>query len=164
MSSTGRKGFVFTGWHMVGVMCLFFGTIISVNFYMAWQATHTWSGLVVKNTYIASQEFNGKVAEAKALAATGVVGTLDIDGSDILYRLSGAGEKAVAADGMTLSFKRPVGEDQDFNLSLEPQGEGVFSARHELPGGTWIVEAEAVRDGKRILHHTQRISVAGEAR
>src|SRR5690606_31679205 len=70
MNSTPRKGFVFTGWHMFGAMVLFFGVIISVNLYMAWQATHTWSGLVVKNTYIASQEFNGKVAEAKALAAT----------------------------------------------------------------------------------------------
>ena len=164
MSSTGRKGFVFTGWHMVGVMCLFFGTIISVNFYMAWRATHTWSGLVVKNTYVASQEFNGKVAEAKALAATGVVGTLDLDGSDIRYRLSDADERAVAADAVMLSFKRPVGEEQDFDLSLEQQGEGLFSARRDLPDGTWIVEAEAVREGKRILHHTQRISVAGEAR
>jgi len=33
-----------------------------------------------------------------------------------------------------------------------------------LPGGTWIIEAEALRDGKRILHDTQRISVAGVAR
>ncbi|CAD7022912.1 cation transporter [Pseudorhizobium endolithicum] len=164
MSSTDRKGFVFTGWHMIGVMCLFFGTIISVNFYMAWQATHTWSGLVVKNTYIASQEFNGKVAEARALAASGIAGTLDIDGSDIRYRLVDASEKAVAADGVTLSFKRPVGEDQDFDLSLQPQGEGTFAARHDLAGGTWIVEVEAVKEGRRILHHTQRISVAGEAR
>ena len=41
----------FTGWHMVGVMCLFFGTIISVNLYLAYQANHSWTGLVVKNSY-----------------------------------------------------------------------------------------------------------------
>jgi len=164
MSSTERKGFVFTGWHMLAVMCLFFGTIISVNFYMAWQATHTWSGLVVKNTYIASQEFNGKVAEAKALAATGVVGALAIEDSEVSYRISHAQDGAVEADDVTLRFKRPVGEDQDFELALRREGEGVFVARHAVAGGTWIVEAEALRDGKRILHDTQRISVAGEAK
>src|SRR3546814_20687118 len=76
MSTTPRKEFVFTGWHMLGAMLLFFGIVISVNLYMAWQATRSWSGLVVENTYIASQEFNGKVADAKALAASGVTGSL----------------------------------------------------------------------------------------
>src|SRR3546814_8186701 len=65
MSTTPRKEFVFTGWHMLGAMLLFFGIVISVNLYMAWQATRSWSGLVVENTYIASQEFNGKVADEK---------------------------------------------------------------------------------------------------
>ncbi|MCF6368682.1 FixH family protein [Rhizobium halophilum] len=162
MNSTERKGFVFTGWHMVCVMCLFFGTIISVNFYMAWQATHTWSGLLVKNTYIASQEFNGKVAEARALAATGIVGSIEVAGSDIRYRLSHPQKGSIDADSVSLSFKRPVGEDQDFHIVLQPQANGLFVEHHEVPAGTWIVEAEAVRQGKRILHHTQRISVAGD--
>lgn len=162
MNSTDRKGFVFTGWHMVCVMCLFFGTIISVNFYMAWQATHTWSGLVVKNTYIASQEFNGKVAEARALAATGIVGSLEVAGPDVRYRLSHPQQGPVDADSVFLSFKRPVGENQDFQIALQPQGNGLFVGHHEVPGGTWIVEAEAVRQGARILHHTQRISVTGD--
>ena len=102
MRTSDRKGFVFTGWHMLLVMCLFFGTIISVNFYMAWQATHTWSGLVVKNTYIASQEFNGKVAEARALAATGVAGELEIASTEIRYRISHPQEGPVDADSVTL--------------------------------------------------------------
>ncbi|MGW9230485.1 FixH family protein [Pseudorhizobium sp. NPDC055634] len=164
MSTSDRKEFVFTGWHMILVMCLFFGTIISVNFYMAWQATHTWSGLVVKNTYIASQEFNGKVAEARALAATGVAGKLEIASTEIRYLISHPQEGPVDADSVTLRFKRPVGEDQDFELALRSAGKGVFVASHDLPGGTWIIEAEALRDGKRILHDTQRISVAGVAR
>lgn len=162
MNSTPRKGFVFTGWHMFGAMVLFFGVIITVNLYMAWQATHTWSGLVVKNTYIASQEFNGKVAEAKTLAATGVTGKLEISGSDVRYELSHPTEGPVDADAVTLKFKRPVGEDQDFDMALELQEKGLFSARHDIPEGTWIVEVRAIHDGKRVLLHTERVSIAGD--
>jgi len=161
MSTTPRKEFVFTGWHMLGIMLLFFGVVISVNFYMAWQATRSWSGLVVENTYIASQEFNGKVAEAKALAASGVTGSLDISGPDIRYQLSHPVEGPIMADAVTLKFKRPVGEVQDFDLVMEPAGEGVFAARHDVPDGTWIIEVDALRDGTRILHHTSRITIAG---
>ena len=57
----------FTGYHMVAVMTLFFGTIISVNLLMAWYANTSWSGLVVKNSYVASQEFNGKLEEGDSV-------------------------------------------------------------------------------------------------
>ncbi|HEX2148391.1 MAG TPA: FixH family protein [Pseudorhizobium sp.] len=161
MSSMRQETFVFTGWHMIIVMVLFFGTIISVNFYMAWHATHSWSGLVVKNTYIASQEFNGKVAEAKALAASGVTGDLSIQGAIIRYRLRKPDGLPLAADELTLNFKRPVGEDQDFSLQMQSVGGGVFEARHDMLPGAWIVEASAVLAGKRILHQTERVSVKG---
>ncbi|MCJ8518051.1 nitrogen fixation protein FixH [Pseudorhizobium tarimense] len=164
MNSTQEKSFVFTGWHMVGVMVLFFGTIISANFYMAWQATHSWSGLVVQNTCIASQEFNGKVAEAKALAATGLSGEVSIEGDQIRYRIKHPQGLKVEADALTLNFKRPVGEYQDFTLQLQRVGGGVFEARHAVLPGAWIVEANATEGGKRILHHTERVSVDGGQR
>ena len=61
----------FTGWHMAGVMFLFFGTIISVNLVMAYFATSSWSGLVVKNSYVESQRFNGVTAERQAMLDMG---------------------------------------------------------------------------------------------
>ncbi|MEH6690953.1 MAG: FixH family protein [Pseudorhizobium pelagicum] len=164
MRSMRTKSFVFTGWHMVVVMTMFFGTIISVNFYMAWQATHSWSGLVVPNTYIASQEFNGKVAEAKALAATGLTGKVEIEGGEIRYRISHTLGKPVAADTLTLHFRRPVGEHQDFDVTLAPLGGGLFAIAHDVLPGTWIIEADASQAGERILHHTERVLVRGAAR
>ncbi|AXV17997.1 cation transporter (plasmid) [Neorhizobium sp. SOG26] len=158
-SLSNGKGFVFTGWHMIGVMVLFFGTIISVNVYMAYNAVTSWSGLVAQNTYVASQQFNGKAAEARALAASGVVGTLLIDGSDIRFEISHPDDGLVAADELVLAFKRPVGEHQDFELDLVPVSQGVFTTQHEVLPGEWIVDASATRDGKRILHQVERISV-----
>ncbi len=164
MDTTSRKEFVFTGWHMVAVMVLFFGTIISVNFYMAYQAVTSWSGLVVENTYVASQQFNGKVAQARALAASGIAGELSVGAGDIRYRLSDAGGRPVAADRLVLNFKRPVGERQDFTVELIGRGEGEFAVSHAVLPGHWIVEAVAERGGQRILHHAERISVHGEVR
>lgn len=163
MSPSPQKPFIFTGWHMTAVMVLFFGTIISVNFYMAWQATHTWSGLVVKNTYIASQEFNGKVAEAKALAATGVAGHITIEDGKIAYRISQPNGTPVEADVITLNFKRPVGEREDFSVVLEAKGAGLFELDHQVSPGAWIVEADATVAGRRILHQTERVAVQGAA-
>ncbi|MFB9949168.1 FixH family protein [Rhizobium puerariae] len=159
MSTTQQKSFVFTGWHMVGVMVMFFGTIISVNFYMAYNAVTSWSGLVAENTYVASQQFNGKAEEARALAATGVTGKLAINGSDVRYEVFHPKDGPVAADSLVLRFKRPVGEHQDFELDLAPGAKGVFTATHQVLPGHWIVEASAFRDGKRILHQAERVAV-----
>lgn len=40
MTTTNRQtsGFIFTGWHMLGVMVMFFGIVITVNMVMAWNA------------------------------------------------------------------------------------------------------------------------------
>jgi nitrogen fixation protein FixH len=164
MRTSSHKGFVFTGWHMAAVIVLFFGTIISVNVYMAYNAVTTWSGFVVENTYVASQQFNGKVEEARALAATGVTGRLAVTADTIRYEISGPGGQPVAADRLVLNFKRPVGERQDFTVEPKPSGTGIFILRREVLPGHWIVAATAERDGARILHLAERISVHGALR
>ncbi|MBP2548538.1 nitrogen fixation protein FixH [Neorhizobium galegae] len=161
---THTKSFVFTGWHMMGVVCLFFGTIISVNFYMAYQAVHSWSGLVVENTYVASQQFNSKVAEAKALGASGVTGTLSVEKGVIRYVITGPDQKPVPIDTVTATFKRPVGDHQDFSVTLSDVGNGTYEAAHEVATGHWIVDTSAMRNGQRILHHNKRIAVIGEVK
>jgi nitrogen fixation protein FixH len=158
---TPTKSFVFTGWHMAGVVFLFFGTIISVNFYMAYQAVHSWSGLVVENTYVASQQFNSKVAEAKALGENGISGTLTVEQGVIRYVISGPDQKPVPVDTVTATFKRPVGDHQDFSVALTDVGNGTYEAVHDVLPGHWIVDTSAMRNGRRILHHNRRIAVFG---
>lgn len=161
MIQATKKPFAFTGWHMLAIMLSFFGVIISVNFFMAYQAVSSWSGLVVPNTYVASQQFNAKVAAERALVATGVTGNLTIDGKALRYEVTGP-EGSVSPDKLVLAFRRPVGDAQDFSLTLAPDQPGVFATQHEILAGHWIVEAVATRDGKPVLHQTRRISVHGE--
>lgn len=159
-----EHGFVFTGWHMLGVMVLFFGTIITVNLIMAWNASHSWSGLVVQNTYVASQQFNGKVAEAKALAASGIKGELTIEGGRVAYRVVDAKGAPVIADEASAVFKRPVDEREDFTLALEPAGPGLFTAESDMPAGQWVVDIGTRKDGRKVFHQTVRTVVAGGAK
>jgi nitrogen fixation protein FixH len=159
-----EQGFVFTGWHMAGVMVLFFGTIITVNLIMAWNASNSWSGLVVPNTYVASQQFNGKVAEARALAASGIEGDLTVKEGRIAYRVTDAKGVPLVADDVSAVFKRPVDERKDFTVALEPAGEGLFVADRPVPAGQWIVDISTKRDGEKVFHQTVRTVVAGGAK
>jgi len=159
-----QQGFVFTGWHMAGVMILFFGTIITVNLIMAWNATRSWSGLVVQNTYVASQEFNGKVAEARAFAASGIEGALAVEAGRVVYKVVDAEGVALAADAVTAVFKRPVDEREDFSLALVPDGSGLFVSAHAVPAGQWVVDISTLREGAKVFHQTVRTVVGERAR
>ncbi|ABR64622.1 cation transporter [Sinorhizobium medicae] len=151
----------FTGWHMVAVMSLFFGTIISVNLVMAWNASRSWSGLVVENTYIASQQFNGKVAEGRAFQASGIKGRLTAGRDAVRYVLTRNGEPERQIDKVIAVFKRPVEEHEDLRVELHPRGEGVFVLGEELRAGQWIAAMTAM-EGDAVVHrHTVRFIAEG---
>lgn len=130
----------FTGWHMLGVMCLFFGVIIAVNLTMAYFAIGSWSGLVVKNSYVASQEFNEKAITGKEQAALLWETTLDYKNGEFSYQLTDKDGKAIDATSAIAHFKRPVGDANDTSLTLEKIGTGQFTAKVNLDDGAWIVE------------------------
>lgn len=153
------SGFTFTGWHMLGVMLLFFGTVITVNMVMAWNAVNSWSGLVVSNTYVASQQFNAKAEAAKARAATGIKGKLFVDEKTVRYEVFHTDTGPVDTDKVTAHFRRPVGESQNFDMELTPVSTGLFTGPHDMLPGQWIVEVTAVKDGRIIVHEGTRIAV-----
>ncbi len=57
----------FTGKHALAVFVAAFGVIITVNLLLAYNAVKTFPGLEVKNSYVASQEFNERLQEQQAL-------------------------------------------------------------------------------------------------
>ena len=85
--STANGNREFTGWHMLAIMVAFFSVVIAVNLTMAFFARSSWTGFVVENTYVASQQFNEKAAEGRAQAALGWKPELAIAGGAVRYRL-----------------------------------------------------------------------------
>lgn len=151
---------VFTGWHMLAIMLAFFGTIIAVNVTMAWLASSSWSGMLSKNTYVASQDFNKNAARAREWAKQGFGGELTLEDGMVRYRLAGPAEVVAGIDHIEATFHRPVGDKQDFVIRLAP-ADGVFSAPRALSAGPWIVDLAAMRDGELVFHEAERIVAEG---
>lgn len=55
------------GWHVFAMFAFAFGIIISVNLTLAYNAVRTFPGLEVKNSYVASQNFDADRAAQLAL-------------------------------------------------------------------------------------------------
>lgn len=155
-------GFVFTGRHMVLVMVAFFGVIITVNMIMAWQASRSWSGLVVPNTYVASQQLNAKVAAQRAILASGIDSKLSVEGGLVQFTITHPENGPVDVDTVSVNFLRPVGTEQDFTVELVRSGPGVYAARHEVRPGQWIAAVKAMKGGELVVNHANRIFVMGE--
>lgn len=136
------EGRPFTGRHMVLVMLAFFGTIISVNLIMASFARSSWTGLVVQNSYVASQQFNEKMAESRALAKLGWRGVLETESGRVVYRLNGRDGRPVAATGGKAIFRHPAAEGADWSAGLKPVEAGVLAADVDVADGVWAVELE----------------------
>ena len=164
MSDTVQpKGFVFTGKHMLAIMVAFFGVIISVNVLMAYYANTTWSGLVVANSYVASQEFNEKAEMARKWQQAGIKSDIRVAGRVVTYQLTHPGAALPPGDGVLAAFRRPVGDHQDFVMTLSPLGNGRFEGNHPVLTGEWIVDLTTMSAGKTIYHEARRIHVGDGA-
>jgi nitrogen fixation protein FixH len=147
MTTRDAKSGEFTGKHMLALMIAFFGVVIAVNLTLATLARTSWTGLVVENSYVASQEFNARNAEAKAQAALGWSGTLTIDSQGIGYRLVDRTGQPVAVEGVTMMLRRPAYAGEDQTLTLARAAAGAFALAQPVRDGAWIVEIDATVTG-----------------
>src|SRR5690554_7987410 len=92
----------FTGRHMLFVMLAFFGVIITVNVTMAVLANRSWTGLVVGNTYVASQEFNERTERGRAQIALGWEPALTVEPGRLAYRIADENGSTISLDRVTV--------------------------------------------------------------
>jgi nitrogen fixation protein FixH len=155
------RGNGFTGWHMTTIMVAFFGTIITVNVLMAYLASSSWSGMLSKNTYVASQDFNKNAARAREWAREGLKGDLSVADGMVRYRLQGPADILAGIDHVEAIFHRPVGDKQDFSIKLARQSDH-FAAPGSLAAGPWIVDLAAIHQGELVFHQAERIVSRGQ--
>jgi len=133
----------FTGRHMLGAMVAFFGVIVAVNLTMATFAMKSWTGLVVQNSYVASQEFNDRAEAGRARAALGWQSELAYSNGELRYRLKHDNGSAVALADVEVGLGRPAYEADDMTIVLAPMGDGGFGSNVRLGDGQWIVRLSA---------------------
>lgn len=139
----------FTGRHMLIVMLSFFGVIIIVNLTMATLATKSWTGLVVKNGYIASQHFNENQKAHEKLVAAGWQSSLEYKNGIFTLTLM-KNSKALTNCDVTGLLNRPVHENDNQRLLFKysdvgpQQAGGQYIAHNQLKPGRWNLEVQAL--------------------
>ena len=137
----------FTGRHMAATMIAFFGVVIAVNLVMARYATSTFGGVVVENSYVASQHYNRWLDEAAAENALGwrARASRTADGR-VAIALAGVPKGAVALSG---DARHPLGRMPDQTLQFAPDGKGGYVSRGVLPAGRWRLRIEVRAGGHK---------------
>lgn len=157
--TTKDTGWRFTGWHMLALMIGFFGVIISVNVFMAVSATRTWTGLVVQNSYVASQEFNTKLANARDQIAMGWAGGLDYEDNALRFTLVDGTGAPLRPDTVSVHVSRPVGVIGDQTVMLERLPDGAYGAPITLAPGIWNAAIVATFPDQPDYEHRARLIV-----
>jgi len=138
-TDVAKTGTQFTGHKMLAVMLSFFGVIIAVNMTMAWFATNSWTGLVVKNSYVASQEYNAHLAQARAQTKRGWQSSLSYADGVIRFRLSDRAGAPLDLERHQIKLGRPAFEQEDIETTLQRVKPGIYELKQTLNPGTWAI-------------------------
>jgi nitrogen fixation protein FixH len=124
---------------MTGIFLAFFGVVVAVNMLMATIATRTFGGVVVENSYVASQKYNDWLAQSRRQDQLGwkVVPGVSTD-RRVTVQVSVAGAKVRGV------AKHPLGRLPDVPLRFHRSG-GGFVSDATLPAGRWHVQLTVER-------------------
>lgn len=131
-----------TGRHVLAVAVAAFGVIIGVNVLMAYKAVSTFPGLEVKNSYVASQQFDAKRDAQQALGW--VIEPVYKDGELTLEFRTEGGASVIPQDLNVL-----IGRTTESRDDIKPEFSGYagkYSAPVELARGKWMMRVEATSE------------------
>ena len=149
----------FTGRHMLIVMLGFFGTVIAANLVMAISASTTWTGLVVENSYVASQQFQGKLDALHAQQALGWTSSFTYTPGTGHFIIRDAAGKPVQQGDVVVKVSRPVGEKYDQTVTLTQVADGEYDAPLDLHAGVWdaVVTSDPTASGSFEYHERFKV-------
>lgn len=147
----------FTGRHALMVFGGAFGLIISVNLLMAYSAVSTFPGLEVKNSYVASQQFDERKAAQEALGWTV---RADASAGQVLLRITDIAGNPVRVGGLEAVVGRATHVADDIRPEFIFDGV-AYVAPIDLAGGNWNIRMTALaEDGtqfaQRVILHVKR--------
>ncbi len=149
----------FTGRHMLIVMLLFFGVIVSVNMTLAWFAAGTWSGLVAKNGYVESINYEKTQAAFERQNRLGWKSRIKLQSGYVVFLVKDAQGKGISDLAIVAKIGRPTTEKLDRAMSFRSVNPGEYLARAPQKSGQWIVEINATGTGGQLYRKKYRILV-----
>jgi nitrogen fixation protein FixH len=149
----------FTGWHMAAITISFFAVIIAVNLTLAVFASTSWTGLVVANSYVASQSFNRDAEIARQQQALGWQLKLIVNRRLATIVILDRNNVSVAGLGIRAVLQRPTDEAGDQVLKLKETGSGIYMANATIGSGVWVADITAEGSARKPVRFVQRVFV-----
>ena len=149
----------FTGWHMAAITISFFAVIIAVNLTLAVFASTSWTGLVVANSYVASQSFNRDAEIAREQQALGWRVKLIVNRRLATIVILDRNNVSMAGLNIRAILQRPTDEAGDQVLKVKESGSGVYMANATIGSGVWIADITAEGPASKTVRFVQRIFV-----
>ena len=143
MSDSQKREFRLTGWHVLAITVSAFAVIITVNVVMAYNAIRTFPGLEVQNSYVASQGFNQRLAEQRALGWTTDVNFV---GGRLSIAITDRDGAPAPVHSITAILGRPTTQRDDRTLELTYR-DGAFVADVAADYGNWELTLTAQSSG-----------------
>ena len=128
-----------TGRRVLFIILAFFGVIISVNVTMVIFAINNFGGLVVANSYVASQRFNQDIAAARAAPSVDWSFLAQGDPEGVTLTVTDVAGAPAALTGLRGVIGRPSHEREDVPVQFETVKPGVYRAAAALKQGSWRV-------------------------
>jgi nitrogen fixation protein FixH len=150
---------LFTGRHMAMIMVGFFATVLTANLTMVYFAKQSWTGLVVKNSYVASQHFDETTAALEQSASVAV--HMVVDHNRLVITLTDKAGAPVSARAVVVHVGRPSHEGEDQAIALAPITEGTYTGHHTLAPGQWSGSIAAKIEGHRNWNRPVYLLVKG---
>lgn len=131
----------FTGRKMLLTITAFFGVIIAVNGTMLSLAVSTFGGLVVQNSYVASQQFNENIEAVQAQPIRAWDIGFSSEESTVSLTVKDAAQVPVTDLSLTLMLARPTHSRETIEVALTQGEPGTYSGKAVLANGQWRATA-----------------------
>lgn len=125
-----------TGRKVLVILLTFFGVVCAANVALIYAATDTFPGLVVRNSYDASQIYD---VERNAQTALGWRAAVDLTDGVLTANIHDRDGKPVRGLAVTALIGRPATNDGQRTVALT-ETDGLYVARTEMKQGVWRVE------------------------
>jgi len=128
-----------TGRKVLVIMVAGFAVVLAANLTLMFAATGSFPGLVVPNSYVASQVFDRKTAAQRALGWTA---SAEYAAGLLTVTMTGHDGAPVTGIGVAALVGRPAADRDDVRLELvEPAGAplGTYAAALDLAPGMWRI-------------------------
>jgi nitrogen fixation protein FixH len=134
---------------MAAILVAGFGVVVAVNFLMAGLALRGFGGVVVENSYVASQQFNGWLEKAERQKALGWTATVFRgEGGRLAVETAGVPDGA----GIAATLRRPLGRPETTDITFMETGPDRYHSREVVAPGRWTIRLVITSGGKRWFH------------